>query len=129
VIEIRLPGNEPMLDAINDRGQVLGESWSSRRGSEYFLWSNGSVTRLGLYARALSARGQVVGSCDLAGKDPQGRAYFHACLLHAGRMSDLGTLGGERSTAWAINRAGGRIVGWSETKGGNRHAVLWAPRS
>lgn len=37
---------------------------------------------------------------------------------------DLGTLGGQRSEAVAVN-AHGQIVGWSETPSGERHAFLW----
>ncbi len=39
------------------------------------------------------------------------------------RLTDLGTLGGERSAALAI--AGERIVGWAETADGRRHAAAW----
>ena len=39
-------------------------------------------------------------------------------------MTDLGTLGGTRSVAVAINDRG-QVVGWSETPAGVTHAVLW----
>jgi uncharacterized membrane protein len=40
-------------------------------------------------------------------------------------MTDLGTLpGGKESEAFAINDPG-QILGWSETKSGSHHAVLW----
>ena len=39
-------------------------------------------------------------------------------------MNDLGTLGGLGSYPYAIND-NGQIVGWSDTKTGSRHAVLW----
>jgi probable HAF family extracellular repeat protein len=39
-------------------------------------------------------------------------------------MTDLGTLGGKESHAIAINNHG-QIVGYSTTKNGSKHAVLW----
>ena len=40
-------------------------------------------------------------------------------------MRDLGTLpGGKESEATAINERG-QIVGWSATRSGKKHAVLW----
>jgi probable HAF family extracellular repeat protein len=39
-------------------------------------------------------------------------------------ITDLGTLGGGESTAWAIN-AGGQILGSSKTVKGEWHTVLW----
>ena len=40
---------------------------------------------------------------------------------------DLDTLGGEFSSASAINDRG-QIVGWSRTASGERHRVLWTLR-
>jgi len=39
-------------------------------------------------------------------------------------LTDLGTFGGEASAALAIN-AGGAVVGWAETAGGDPHAFWW----
>jgi uncharacterized membrane protein len=40
-------------------------------------------------------------------------------------MTDLGTLpGGKESEAVAINNRG-QIIGWSDTRSGEQHAVLW----
>ena len=39
-------------------------------------------------------------------------------------MQDLGTLGGTRSEALAVN-ASGVIVGWAQTTQGDDHAFIW----
>jgi probable HAF family extracellular repeat protein len=41
-------------------------------------------------------------------------------------MTDLGTLGGRMSFAYAINNQG-QIVGASYTASGSEHACLWSP--
>jgi len=54
-------------------------------------------------------------------------SYSHAVLFENGSMTDLGTLGGSRSRAFAINNSG-HIVGWSDSFiAGWRHAVQWDP--
>src|SRR6185437_15941149 len=44
--------------------------------------------------------------------------------VSTGVATDLGTLGGARSTALGIN-SNGQVVGESETTSGNEHALLW----
>jgi probable HAF family extracellular repeat protein len=67
-----------------------------------------------LFVYAANERGEQVGS-----------ANGHAVLLTQARTVDLGTLGGPESVALAIDTSG-RIVGWSDTARGERHAFLWA---
>jgi probable HAF family extracellular repeat protein len=69
-------------------------------------------------AFAINDRGEVVGVSF------NGLAS-HAFLYRAGKMHDLGTLGGTTSLATAIN-AGGEIVGYSEiTESAGEHAFLY----
>ena len=51
----------------------------------------------------------------------------HAFLWENGKMTDLGTLGGEESEAVAVNDRG-QVIGWAETKKGDRHASSVAER-
>jgi len=65
-------------------------------------------------------RGEVVGSSLTT--DGQ----THGFLWRDGAMIDLGTLGGSRSVAVAVNNLG-QIVGESSTAGDlESHAVLWS---
>jgi probable HAF family extracellular repeat protein len=103
------PSSEAL--AINNRGQVLGESLTETGAVHNFLWEDGEMTDLGaLSAFAINERVQVVGQ---------------SMVWEEGAVTDLGTLpGGHESEAIAINNRG-QILGWSETKSGHTHAVLW----
>jgi probable HAF family extracellular repeat protein len=92
--------------AINASGQVVGG------GS---LWDKGVITDLGIEARGINNKGQVVGTSTQAfGQSPR------AFLWYKGVLTDLGTLpGAGSSSAHGINEAG-QVVGTS----GDR-AFLW----
>ena len=123
---------------INDRGQVVGQAdtkandESSKYGDPIyhaFLWQKGNIRDLARSARYSTAygindRGQVVGSVMALGENQSERAV----LWQDGNMIELTILPGhEASRAVAINNRG-QIVGWSEMKTGEKHAVLWTLR-
>lgn len=106
--------------AVNQRGDVVGESTRPSGFEHAFLWRNGKMTDLGALsgpsgfstALAVNNRDQVVGISD-----------GHAFLWQRGRMTGLGTFGRRGSEASAINDRG-QIVG--ETFGGAiDHGFLW----
>jgi probable HAF family extracellular repeat protein len=103
------PSSEAL--AINNRGHVLGKSLTETGAVHTFLWEDGEMTDLGaLSAFAINERVQVVGQ---------------SMVWEEGAVTDLRTLpGGHESEAIAINNRG-QILGWSETKSGVNHAVLW----
>jgi probable HAF family extracellular repeat protein len=86
-----LPGGEnfTFATAINDRGQVVGQSGTASGESHGFLWENGQMTDLGALPGAVSSialginnRGQVVG------QSTANFEQFHAFLWQDGKMTN-----------------------------------------
>src|SRR5439155_8197751 len=85
-------------------------------GSQFWLWSDGvrqdlsPGTNRNCYAKGINNQGQVVGGFHTGeyGVDFWGIVYpiYHAFVWTAGSLQDLGTLGGESSTALWINDQG-----------------------
>ena len=122
-----LGGNASIARAVNDVGQVVGESTTKSNRTHAFLSQSGKMVDLGTLAGATSratavnGRGQVVGCASITARTD------HAFLWQNGTMRDLGTLD-NTSKAVAVNDQG-QVIGWSDAKDGWRHAVLWTLRS
>ncbi len=123
--------------AINAVGHVAGR-FDPGNGCAYhaFVLADGVLTEInafgGFYsvARGINDAGVVTGTGTLGGPPPwpggceQG-GPLHAFVYAAGEFTDLGTLGGTRSDAWAIDAAG-TVVGSSSTEGDQEsHACRW----
>ena len=103
--------------AVNDRGQVVGESQTGSGQVHAFLWQDGQMTDLGLNnARDINNRGQVVGG-TVFGSD------FHAYRWRKGNLQDLGDLGNHVSQAARVNLHG--LVVGSANASGFSHGFLW----
>jgi probable HAF family extracellular repeat protein len=112
---------------INDSGQVVGYSENWGQPGKAFLWTSaGGLQDLGTlpwgnYSAALGINdlGQVVGNAGIQG------GILHAFLwTSAGGMQDLQTLGGDSSTADAVNSSQ-QVVGWANTATGAMDAFRW----
>jgi probable HAF family extracellular repeat protein len=106
--------------AINETGQIVGESYTANGNLHAFLWQDGTMEDIGtlpgyIHSNALGINdiGQVVGRAEITIGN---MLYREAFLWQDGKMTDLG-----QGTALAINNDGW-IVGES-----NGQAVLWKP--
>ena len=143
-----LGGDTSTVAALNDVGQVAGSSTiepGPSRGpvpprQHAFLWTAmGGMQDLGTLggrnseARALNALGQVAGNSDTAnGTDLFAPYSAHAFLWSpsgptAGRMLDLGTLGGEATSLAVGLNDSGQVVGTSSNNSPDSlpHAFIW----
>jgi probable HAF family extracellular repeat protein len=108
---------------INNLGDVVGEGETADGDYRAFVWSNGTMRKLGTLggnmsaAYAINDRGVVVGHASLPG------GAWHAFAQRNGRMWDLGTLGGTHSWAYDVNNSG-QVVGCSGLPGGTQTAAF-----
>lgn len=127
-----LDGWESSGEAINESGDVAGyfiiPGTAERRPC---LFTGGSLLDLGALASGpgdahdLNDLGQVVGQVSSA------NGFFSAFLYDQGVLQELGTFGGLRSIANAINNSG-NVVGYAEVAAGagdGRRAFLYSEGS
>src|SRR5207302_7394531 len=91
------------------------------------LWSNGTVTDLGLIpgsggidtgASGINKSEEITGSGD--NRESMERAW----VWRNGTMTDIGTLGGPQAAAYAINNTG-QIVGFAQTSTDADHGYVY----
>ncbi len=130
-----LPGAvQSMAYAVNQQGDVVGESGVGYGLGQAVLWKSSIVRALGQIkgypysvATSVNNRGQVVGRAYP--KDDADALWWarpaHAFLWEGTTMRDLGVPPGcTTSRASAINNLG-QVVGWALTRTQARHAFLW----
>jgi hypothetical protein len=129
---------EAAAHGINNQGQIVGRSPCSGMlsGSISCYWSGPSadpealpVTIFSLTdyynncAYGINEGGQVAGSMQV---EPSTMVHYHAVWWSADHsVTDLGTLGGNTSTARGINDAGW-VVGDADNSDGYHRACIWA---
>lgn len=139
------PGTDAIASLINERGQVVGWSYTSSNPSDIcasvygfplstgsFVWQDGrGMTDLGglggscTIATGLNDQGQVVGQSWATG-DLTGHAFRWEQTTG---LVDLGTLGGDFSSATAINNAGEAVGGSYLSDNAQIHGALWKGRT
>jgi probable HAF family extracellular repeat protein len=133
-------GTNAQAIAINERGQVIGDSYTSSAPGACNAWGQGPLTTgafiwdrahgmvdLGGFggtctmAQGLNNAGQVIGQSNVAGD-----GYARAFLWQNGSLHDLGgSLGGNGTSAIVINEPGD-VAGFASLPGETTiHATLW----
>jgi len=130
--DLGLPAGSDAIDSaaysINDAGHVAGVySYPGHDGHDTagFLYAGGIAIALSNVPQgkvsAINNIGQIVG--DIPSGSPSAPAAF---LWNAGRVIDLGTLGGTGSQARAINDSG-QVAGFAYVEGDSAiHAFLYS---
>lgn len=116
VLERNLDGGIKSVDirgwSLNNKGEVAGTALSKTcqldEERHAFLFNGETLLDLGSSGKASEA------CCINDNSEVAGMSEDHAFLYTAGQMKDLGTLGGDRSRAMALNSAGD-VVGTSST--------------
>ena len=112
-------------NAINQRGQIVGEMTASSGMIHAFLYTNGTMLDLGTLGGGYSSAKGINDSGVIVGESYGADGNTYAFVYSNNVMSSLGTLGGSYSSARAINNAG-QIVGEANTASGETHAFLYS---
>ena len=109
-------------NGINASGQVVGNAQDASGIYRAFVYSGTAMTAPSVpgtqsTATAVDASGAIAGYYY----DGQYEGFTNA----GGHVTDVGTLGGEYSVAYAMSGAG-HVVGSSLTAAGDEHAFLWS---
>lgn len=139
-----LGGNNGYATGVNNRGQVVGLTESTRDSSctapqvfdwEAVVWGpeEGEIHELPPFpgdsvaaAIAINDKGQVVGGSGPSCGPVSTTLSLHAVLWQDGSVTDLGSFGGTmNNVGTAINNLG-QVVGFSDLAGDTaEHAFLW----
>jgi probable HAF family extracellular repeat protein len=118
-----------IIDAMNERGVLVGESYLAGAGYRAVRWSaTNDLLRLQApsgfgdsYASDINEHGVTVG----AATDPAGA--FHAFVWDtAGVPTDLGTFGATAAAA-LLNNKRGDVAGWLDLYSPDFQSFLWSP--
>jgi probable HAF family extracellular repeat protein len=109
--------------AINEKAQIVGQSFTASGASRAYLWEGGAIIDLGTLGGS-SSRADGINDCgQIVGMSETASGEKSAFIWENGTMSALGTLGGDYSSAAAINDFG-QVVGQSEDSFGDQHGYL-----
>lgn len=116
-----------LVNPVDTNGDGFADLWFTGAGGVNTLMTDvGTLGGPNSWGRDINNSGQVVGESDV--DLATGEHYTHAFLYGGGTISDLGTLGDDRShghsAASAINDKG-VVVGWAENEDRERRAFIW----
>jgi probable HAF family extracellular repeat protein len=117
-----LGGGSSNANDVNDKGQVVGQSYTSNNEGRAFLYKNGQMINLGTLGGAYSAAYGINNNGQIVGVSYTSNNEQHAFLWQNGQMKDLG---GIDSYALDINNSG-QVVGFAYTQQqGQAYAYLY----
>ena len=110
------------LTGMNDRGALVGEAYNPGSHALAVKIENGEMKPLGDFgygstANAINNAGVAVGNAVVGN-------YRHAAVFQDGTATDIGTLGGDYSSARDINDAG-VVVGSAQTSTSGSRAFMY----
>lgn len=117
--------------AINNLGQAAGASFNILGHARAFVW-NGATHKIGSLpgypyseARGISDTGEIAGFSE-TGRPDRLHAWVSRAFVRplGGPVTDLGTLGGPYSAAYAVSGSG-IVAGKADTEDGTTHAFAW----
>ena len=116
--------------AVNAAGQIVGYTNGEYQSQYAYLWESGNWSYLGTLAELdysvasdINNSQQIIGYSFMLGSE----GGFLGWIWEDGNLSGLGTLGGDNSSANAINELG-EIVGYAQIydpEASINHACLW----
>jgi probable HAF family extracellular repeat protein len=122
-----LGGNFSEGTAINNLGEVAGNSELKSGERQAFLFHNGKMTDLGVagretHAAAINEAGVVAGSMSIPGE-----GHTDAILISNGKLTDLGLLPGEGGIFTGASGVNGsnEVVGSGDNRESMLRAFLW----
>jgi len=119
-----LGGLESDAMAVNNSGEVVGDSQAPDGSIHAVLWKNGILTDLS-EGWFFSSADAVNNGGDIAGTSSALTGSFQAELwVGGGKALSLGDLGGGSSNAYGLNSSD-QVVGKSSTQHSASHAFLW----
>ena len=120
-----LGGSSSAGNALNDLGQVAGDSWIANDAQLHaFFYANGSMRDVGTIGGNYATAAAVNNAGMVAGDSTTAAGANHAFLFNGAAIFDLGTLGGNNSSAVGLNNVG-QVAGNSTLANGRTHAFLY----
>jgi probable HAF family extracellular repeat protein len=121
-----LPGyTSSYARGMNDRGEVVGYSYSNSGMPHAFLYSHGTIADLGTLGGTISDAYGINAGGQVAGWSTDSHGAFSGFVYSNGTMTKLGSLGGAvSSNAYGINN-NGQVVG-DAYPGNYEHAALFS---
>lgn len=123
-----MPGGFVAGGEINDRFRIVVRLTVPDGNQRTALWSDGAPAFFGVLDDGRICHGLALNNRDhIVGQVFDTNAHSRPFLWRDGEFVELGSLGGSRASATAVNDAG-TVIGWAVPKGGglrNARAFVW----